>query len=447
MTYRNIIEKAALFAALAVLLSACASGPSVAPPPRSSSPAITESEIAYHASWLASDELEGRGSGTAANDAAAKYIANEFERYGLQPGGNDGFFQSFDVVTDVQLGANNRFSVSSAGTTFEIAVRSEYIPLAFTQSGAAQGPLVFAGYGITAPQINHNDYSSIDVKGKIVLAFSGYPDEDNPHSEYAMTASLRSKALFAREAGAAALIIVNPDKEDLYKLQYDNAPSGSGIIVVNLLPAEAERLLATTGKSVAACLSQLQSEKNGFKAVAVPGVSCNLAAEVELIRKPTTNVIGILPGIDPSDKEYYLVTGAHYDHLGWGQEGTLYKGDVPMIHNGADDNASGTAGLLELAQYFSAHPPKHSMMFMAYSAEEMGTLGSMYWVNNPPVPVDKISAMFNLDMIGRMPDSTKKLNVQGSGTSPFWDTILKDINSSFSFDLATVSDGRGASDQ
>jgi aminopeptidase YwaD len=146
-------------------------------------------------------------------------------------------------------------------------------------------------------------------------------------------------------------------------------------------------------------------------------------------------------------KNSYFVLGAHFDHLGWGFDGSLYRGTTPMIHNGADDNASGTAGMLELAQYFSAHPLRHSILFMGFTGEEMGLLGSSEWVKNPTRPLKDAVAMFNLDMIGRLPDSTRKLNVQGTGTSPVWEQIVRSANAAYKFDLGLVADGQGASDQ
>ena len=157
--------------------------------------------------------------------------------------------------------------------------------------------------------------------------------------------------------------------------------------------------------------------------------------------------VGMLPGATHPDTGRYIIIGGHYDHLGWGQDGTLYKGDVPMIHHGADDNASGTAGVLELAQYYAAHHPNHTMLFMGFAAEEMGLLGSAYWAAHPTRPLERAMAMINFDMIGRLADSTRKLNVQGTGTSPAWDAWVKDANADSTFDIAMIPDGQGSSDQ
>ena len=430
-----------------MLIAGCASGPSIAPPPSSSSPDITVPELAYHTEWLSSDELEGRGTGTRHNHIAGRYIAREFERYGLKPAGTAGFLQPFDVVTGVELGENNAlaFSVEGADIASPL-VTQDYTPLGFSHSGTATGEVVFVGYGITMPSKDYNDYKDLDLNGKIAFALAGYPNGDDPHSEFAMVSSLRSKALFAREAGAAALIVTDPDRESLYTLRFDNSASSAGIIVLNLSAEYAESLLGRVGTSLsllqeAAESSRLQPSPFGKQ------MNASISSEVNNIHKTANNIVGIIEGKDAASKDRYIVVGGHYDHLGWGQSGSLYKGEEPMIHNGADDNASGTAGVMELAQYFAKNTPDHSMVFMAFSGEEMGLLGSAHWVQNPTVPLDRITAMFNFDMIGRLPDSTRKLNIQGTGTSPLWETALDELGSTHTFDISRIKDGRGASDQ
>jgi aminopeptidase YwaD len=420
-------------------------GQSVADPPKSSSPNITTDEIGYHAQWLASDALEGRGTGTKANDIAAEYIAREFARYGLKPFGPNGqYLQTFDVVTGVELGKKNSLTVTTDGGLAIFQLKKDFLPMSFSETGSASGAIVCVGYGISAPQQKRDDYASIDVKGKIVLAFRGNP-EDSPHSELDAVSSMRSKAMFAREKGAAALLLVHPDKDEVEPLKYDTSPSRSGIIVVSISQTAANMLLRSAQTDVARLAKE--SKETSFKAFPISGSTMALDASVELIHHNSSNVIGIVEGTDTETKGRYFVVGAHFDHLGWGQDGSLYRGTTPMIHHGADDNASGTSGMLELAQYFAAHPARHSMLFMAFTGEEMGLLGSSYWAEHPTTPLKSISAMFNLDMIGRLPDSTKRINVQGTGTSPVWESIVKAANEPYSFDLALVPDGQGASDQ
>ena len=167
---------------------------------------------------------------------------------------------------------------------------------------------------------------------------------------------------------------------------------------------------------------------------------------MSLIRAKTRNVLALLRGTQDPEAERVFVVGAHYDHLGWGQDGSLYRGEIPQIHNGADDNASGTAGVLELAEYYAAHPAGHSLLFMAFSGEEMGLLGSAHWVDEPTIELDHVRAMFNLDMVGRLSTEDRRLNVQGIGTSPVWKDIVEKQNDSEGFDLALIEDGHGSSD-
>jgi peptidase M28-like protein/PDZ domain-containing protein/PA domain-containing protein len=436
------------YSVLASLLVSCASGPRLAGPPSTSSPDITDAEITYHIEYLASDELEGRGTGTLANDVAAEYIKREFERYGLKPAGDKWtYFQSFPVVTGVELGSDNLLTLTRDGAKSTWVAGKNYTPFTFSASGTASSEIVCVGYGITSRKLKHEDYKNIDVKGKIALAFAGHPDEDNPHSGYFSVSSIRSKALFAREAGASALLLVNAEKSGLYPLKFDNSSSNAGIVVVNITNQVADAMLAAVSKTTTTLLETLNEEGSAFKSFVLENSTCEVSSDVQMIRNSSMNVVGEIEGSDPSSKKRYIVFGGHYDHLGWGQDGSLYKGKEPMIHNGADDNASGTAGVLEIAQYFSVNKPKHSMLFMAYSGEEMGLLGSGYWVKNPTVPLENITAMINMDMIGRLNDSTRKLNAQGVGTSPLWESILEDLNKEHKFQLGKIADGAGASDQ
>lgn len=410
---------------------------------------ITEKDIRSHAEYLASDALEGRGTGTKALDQAARYIEKEFKRYGVAPANGNSYLQTFDATTGIALGKNNSLTITAGGKNTPLALETDFIPLSFTANESVTGEVVFLGFGIRASQFDHNDYGDLDVRDKIVLVMSGYPDGDDPHSNLATVASVRNKALYAREAGARALLVVRPDTSmtELAKLQYDNSPSTAGIVCVNITRRIADILLASAQTDLATVWNDLKQTKKSAS-MQLPGVSITLSAAVEFTKKPTSNVVGLVRGSDPALNNRYIVVGAHYDHLGWGQDGSLYRGSTPMIHNGADDNASGTAGLLELAQYFNApeNKPKRSLLFLAFTAEEMGLLGSTYFTAHSTVPVTDIEAMINLDMIGRMPDSTRELNVQGIGTSPVWKELVQLVNEPFQFKLKLIDDGQGPSD-
>lgn len=430
--------KRILFSAF-LIVAVVAQAQTLAPPPQKSVPSITVDELSYHVRWLSSDELEGRRTGTKANDVAAEYIAREFKRYGLKPAGEDGYFQTFSVVTGVELGKNNRLAVNDEAKT----LGKDFTPFSFSANGTATGEVIFVGYGISAPQKQHDDYSGMKLDGRIALAVSGHPGSDDPHSEFTSMASIRSKALFAREAGVRALLVVNPEMKELYELRYDGSPSDAGIIVMSISKAVADDIVRERGYTIDSLVSGMKSKEY---VTFTTGANVDIDASVELVRKNTRNVIGKVEGSDAVARERFIVVGAHFDHLGWGESGSLYKGETPMIHNGADDNASGTAGMLELAQHFSAQPPKHSMVFMGFSGEEMGLLGSAQWVNKPTVPLPSITAMINLDMIGRLPDSTRKLHVQGIGTSPLWKSVVEKLNEPYKFQLALIDDGQGSSD-
>ncbi len=398
---------------------------------------ITADELRSHITWLASDELEGRGTGTSSIDLAAEYIAREFRRYGLKPAGDNGtYFQTFEVITGAETANNSLAAVMDGG---EIPVEEgQFLPYTFSTSGDFRGRIIFAGYGISDPSGESNDYEGLDVTGRVVVVRAGYPESVNPHGSVPMLATARAKALTAREHGAAALLIIHDEEREVTAFHYDRSPSDAGIPVGKIHIEAARRLFDAAG--VGASIID-----PGAARMDQAGIELEVVGhfQVSLVRKNTRNVLAMRDGTGSAD---YFVVGAHYDHLGWGQEGSLYRGETPMIHNGADDNASGTAGMLELAQWYAEHPTRHGMIFMAFSGEEMGLLGSGHWVDKPTVPLTKIRAMFNLDMIGRLPDSTRQLNVQGIGTSPVWKDIVEKDNDTEKFTLALIEDGQGSSD-
>jgi aminopeptidase YwaD len=414
----------------------------IGPIPRSSLSDITGPELLYHISWLSSDSLEGRGTGTHANDVAAEYIAREFSRYGLLPSGDNGtFFQSFEVVTGVETGQKNALSYLVNGEAISFNINKDFIPASFSKSETAKGKLAFLGYGIKDTGLR-NDYHDIPLKGCVALIFTGSPSTGSEGDDSRRLSS-RQKVMTAREAGASAVLLVDPEDDELPKIHYDNSPSNAGIPVIYLTARAASKLLTSEGRDLTE-LNKLAQGRTGYVSFVGSSLSISLTTEVNFIRKNVRNIAGYLPGT--SSDENYFVVGAHFDHLGWGQDGTLYRGSDPQVHHGADDNASGTAGVLELAQYFAAHKLKHSVLFIAFNGEEMGLLGSGNWVNHPTKPLDKISAMFNIDMIGRRVDSTKRLNVQGTGSSPEWDKIAKASNEKYHMDLALIPEGEGSSD-
>jgi aminopeptidase YwaD len=415
-----------------------------------SSPEVTAAELAKHVKYLASDQLQGRKSGTKGGEAAAQYIAKEFKAYGLTPLGAQGsFFQEFDFVAGIKLGEGNSLGFEVAGKAVPVTLDRDFRPLGFSSSESFAGSVVFVGYGISDTAKKYDEYAGIDVNGKAVMVLRNAPPTDSTR-DLGQYSSLRYKASKARELGARVLIVVtgpeDSDTDDLIKLSYDNATGNAGLPAVNITRKTADIILAAAGKSI----KDLQKEINRAKAprsVNLPGVFMRLKTDLKEIRETTKNIVGFLEGNDPDLKNQIIVLGAHYDHLGMGGEGSgSLKPDTVAIHHGAYDNASGTAGLLELAQAFAAmkNTLKRSMLFISFSGEELGLLGSGYYVNHPLLPLDRAVAMINMDMIGRL--NNRALIVYGVGTSAGFEEMVKKHNKDSAFVLKLNKDGYGPSD-
>ena len=432
-----------------------------------------------HVSYLASDKLEGRRTGSPGATLAAEYIAGEFARYGLRRSvGRDlpgmsileadsprRYMQEFPFVAGVELGKNNSMlftpgakaaatqaqtsAAQQAGgraASLDLRLGEDWMPLGFSASANLRAaPVVFVGYGIKAAELNYNDYAGAQVKNHIAIALLGTPDGDNPHGQFGRYQDVRWKAIAAREQGAAALVVIareeNFKDDKLSRLSYDNSASEAGLPVVVVSRQVAARFLAL---SSATQLGELEkklqllfnakpaamTDQSGVKVKLVPELlNFSLSLTTDILRRnaPAYNVAGILEGSDPVLKNEVIVIGAHYDHLGRGGEGSLAQraGD---IHHGADDNASGVAGMLELARNFSMERArmKRTLVFVAFSGEEEGLLGSSYFVNHGVVPGGQTVAMINMDMIGRMKEN--RLMIGGVGTAQEWRSWINDKN-------------------
>lgn len=437
------------------------------------SPVTIQHQIAY----LASDALRGRGSGETGNEKAAQFIAGEFARYGLKPLGTSkerdpnapidgsGYFQPFRFRAGNIFGNGSQLVGSSpkvsrprfATETWTVVWKAgrAFEPSSISAGGKADGDVVFVGYGIRAPQANHDDYSGVDVKGKVVLMLSGSPGND-PHSPLAELADIRRKALNARELGALGVLVVVPQGTTLGAATRPSAETtDAGLPVLRIMPELTDVFLPSDRR-----LKALQTDADAGKIVSfITGAHARLTADVKPVEKVTANVVGMIEGSDPTLKPEVVVIGAHLDHLGMGGPGSLAKSSAPAIHHGADDNASGTVGVLALARYFGDIPhtkaasltaqlrqrPRRSLVLICFSGEELGLLGSEYYVAHPIVPLEKTVAMINMDMIGRLRDN--KLIAIGSGTAKEWDPLLDSLNQSAGFTLSRSMDGFGASDQ
>ncbi|MEN3039309.1 MAG: M20/M25/M40 family metallo-hydrolase, partial [Candidatus Kryptonium sp.] len=386
-------------------------------------------------------------SGTKGAELASDYIAKQFKKFGLKPAGDRGtYFQYFDFISDAKMGDSNFVSFKINDNVIKLNFKSDFVPLPFSEVGKIKSDVVFAGYGITAPEQNYDDYSGIDVKGKIVIVLKGTPDGYKPHSPFERYLSLRYKVSNAQSKGAVGIILVDPFSEKFEKFRYDYSAGKAGIVAVEVKNSLIDNLLKTCGydfKLYDIVKRIYDSMKpNSF---VVNNLSAEIQTDVRYIKSKVANVIGYIEGSNPELKNEYIIIGAHYDHLGWGGQGSLIP-DTVAIHNGADDNASGTSGLLELAEYFSNNRKKlnRTLVFIAFTAEEEGTIGSGYYVKNPSFPLEKTIAMINMDMIGRLKDD--KLTIYGVGTSPVWNSIIESLNSEFKFNLNLVKDGYGPSD-
>ena len=378
-----------------------------------------------HVTYLASDKLAGRRTGTTGANEAAQYVAEQFSQLGLRPGGQPGrstnsrkadwrqYLQPFPYVAGVELGKENLLTSTLSDSAY-LRVGEDWLPLGLSSNGKVNAPAVFVGYGITVAELNFNDYAGIDTANKIVVALSGTPDGDNPHGQFARYEDVRWKAIAARNAGAKALIVVaraeNFKDDRLSRLSYDNA-GDAGIPVAVVSRREVVRLISGS------TMSDLELAARAKTHASIDKTPINVSLSTRLIRRevPAANVIGILEGSDPTLKNEAIVIGAHYDHLGRGGAGSLAPKEGE-IHHGADDNASGTAGVLELARSFSAEPkPRRTIVFIAFSGEEEGLLGSNYYVNHPVVPLANTVAMINMDMIGTHEEQQADYRRSGHG--------------------------------
>jgi Zn-dependent M28 family amino/carboxypeptidase len=325
------------------------------------------------------------------------------------------YLQPFPYVAGVTPGPGNVLSIGDK----KARVGQDWMPLGFSSNSQVENtPIAFVGYGITASELNYDDYADKRTNGKIALALAGTPDGDNPHGQYARYEGVRWKAIAARNAGAKALLIVTREanlKDDrLSQITYDNSAGDAGLPVAVVSQDLIGGKAMFDGFEAAAKKRQYMFDENS---------KVNLT--IDLVRKEVQayNVIGVLEGSDRLLKNEAIIVGAHYDHLGRGGEGSLAPRSGE-IHHGADDNASGTAGVLELARLFvSQRPrPKRTIVFMCFSGEEEGLLGSSYYVNHPIIPLGNTVAMINMDMIGRMKD--RKLIIGGIGTAKEWRDLI-----------------------
>ncbi len=406
-----------------------------------------------HIKVLASDQMKGRGNGRPELQEAAKYIAEKFRACGLQPV-NGSFFQKFRATTGTSAGPNNRLTAILPEGPKSYRMGTDFMPLGISDAGRAAGQLVFAGYGITADEYRYDDYMHLDVKGKIVLVLRHEPQEMDEKSvfsgrEYTSHSGVVEKAINARMHGAAAMVLVNDPNphdgdDDLLKLDALMGPEHLGLPAIQVKRKVADALLATAGKNLKDLQAAIDRDLSSQSAE-IP-VRLEIAVDVARRTSELENVVGLLPGHDAALGGEVLLIGAHYDHLGLGGRSSLASRAVGQIHHGADDNASGTAGVLELACELAgrASELKRGVLFMTFAGEELGLLGSGYYTRNPLLPIEKTVAMINLDMIGRPKDH--KLYIGGVGTAQQFRSLVEEENRAVGMKLEYSIGGYGSSD-
>lgn len=411
-----------------------------------------------HVRFLAAENLKGRGNTTPELEQAAEYIAEHFRRFGLRPGGEDGsYFQRFPMTAGATLGPSNSISWTGEGGPSGLEVGKDFIPFSFSANGTWEAPLVFAGYGITAPELNYDDYQAVDVAGKFVIVLRHEPQEDNPDSVFSgrqLTAHavIVNKAINARNRGALGLILVNDlgnhsgKPDELIRLGALAGPEEMTLATLQVKAEVADQWLKRSGADVESLRKAIDEQLTPRSFALDPSVKLRVQIDVERIRRLVANVIGILPGSDPELREQAIIVGAHYDHIGLGEENSLAPSLAGHIHHGADDNASGTSALLELARVLAsrATPPKRTLVLVAFAGEEAGLLGSNYYTNHPAIPLERTIAMLNMDMVGRVRDN--RLFVGGTGTSPDFRALVEEVNREIGFELSYSPSGYGSSD-
>ncbi len=407
---------------------------------------------------LADPQLEGRGVGTAGIERAADLIAGWMRSLGLVPAGDDGgWSQWFEVTTGAEVAQPTSLALGGG----VLGAGRDFQPLGYSTSGTLTAPVVFAGYGITAPGYDYDDYAGLDARGRIVLVLTNEPGELDSTSRFDGTvntpfAELRTKAINAREHGAAGLLVVNGPRHHAGEPVRAPRADGQGYMTSGLAAgwvsdSLGEALLRGARPAPGAGTPTLAAAQWAIDSTGRPrsfalADSVTLTVTLTRTRARIRNVVGRLPGRDSSR---VLVVGAHFDHLGYGGERSLSP-DQHVPHPGADDNASGTAALLDVARRLAARArqgwrPEHDVLFAAFTGEEMGIVGSAHFVDHPPRPLERVEAMLNMDMVGRLRDD--KLMVMGTGTAAEFPDLVANVNrAAGGFDLRTTGDGYGPSD-
>ncbi len=370
-------------------------------------------QMKYDVKYLASDLLEGREAGTEGERKAVDYIAAKFGNVGLMPyGDNATYLQAFNFKLDPVPGPGNTLQVGRK----RLKMGEQFSPMPFSASGPALGKIYKVGYGIHAPELNHDDYGDASLAGRVAAIATSSPDGIHPHSKYLAHHDLFARAEKAIARGAIGILFYNDDA---------NAEDPS---------------LTFSGKITALPVPAVFLKDKALHELLVDNNPCAINADISRQERTGYNVVGLLDNGKPD----VVVIGAHLDHLGWGDEGSLHRGER-AIHNGADDNASGIAVLLQLARDLAEMDEArgNDYLFIAFSGEEKGLYGSNHWTKHPTVPLAELNYMVNLDMVGRL-DSARSIGVNGVGTSPAWAEVPRILAGDLK--VKTTTSGIGPSD-
>lgn len=400
---------------------------------------ITSSEMLKTVSFLASKDLGGRLSGSEGYNKAADYMAQQFRDIGLKPLGDDGYFQKFKVEY-VEIKSPVKLNLVESGKVQkEYDLGKDFVCRGFSGSGTVQASLAFCGYGLSQPEIGYDDYAGIDVKGKIVIVFKANPKWKMNDSANWASGYPREKAATALSHGAVGLLIVSSPNDAVPQKTIMSILEGKSkhldeVPQMHIDLPVADEFLRGTGYTLKDLQTQIDSFKHPISILLKTSAGMEVHAK-HAAEQPTTNIVGLLEGEDQSGKGEYLVIGAHLDHVG------IQGNDV--YAPGANDNASGSAAVLQMARAFMAShtKPKRSIIFALFASEEIGLAGSQHFVDFPPVPLEKITAMFNLDCIG-FGDSIQVGN--GKSSPKLW-SIARHLDSlSTKFMVERTWNGGGA---
>jgi Peptidase family M28/PDZ domain/PA domain len=399
---------------------------------------------------LTAPAMEGRGDGTPGLTRAEHMIEDRFRSLGLTPAGSHSFEQPFTVITGARLKGDNSLEILSGSKKQGLKLNQEFVPFSFSFSGRVDAPVVFAGYGITAPEFGYDDYAHLDVKDKIVLLLRYEPAgfaAKNGHAGLTQHAHLITKAINAKNHGAKAVILVNGslagnEQDLLTRFGSVSGPENVGIPFIQAKNAVAARWFEGTGKSLADLQGQIDNSLTPASFPFPDDLRISLRVDIESTRAMVSNVLAYLPG----KTDEYIIIGAHYDHLGRGYYDSLAPSQIGQIHPGADDNASGTAGVLELARLLAPMKGqlRRGILFACFAGEELGLLGSADWAKEPTLPLGDAVAMINMDMIGRIRDS--KVYIGGTGTGSTFLNLLEQDQKNSDFKFQYSAGGYSASD-